>query len=193
MLKHKFTLRETILLLIAVVLALGIFYYQVILKNLNDAKEIYNTNSLQDQMTVLVAKAAKKKNMEEYIDEHVNDSYGEIAVYNNLASEIDALASVFEGKVDNVSINWDEPTLLDTIVRRNATISFKTNDYNIAKQVISGISNLEYRCIITTLSLSDNNKTSLDESEEVSVTLKVTFFETTDGATNTSGLVVIEE
>lgn len=193
MLKHKLSLKEIILVLVAVILALGIFYYEVILKNYNEAKSTYDTSILQDEYSILLAKAQKQKTMQDYIDSHDDKSLGTIATYNNQANEINALASVFSGKIDNVSISWNDPTLTDNIVRRNATISFKTNSYDLAKELIKNISELKYRCIITNLSMSDSNTKSLSSSSEISVSLNVTFFETIEGASDTSGLVIEDE
>lgn len=193
MLNHKFTLRETILLLVAAFLALGIFYYQVVVKNYNEAKELYNTSGIAEELTILQAKVAKKQSMEDYLSKHSNDSYGEIAVYNNLSNEISALANIFDGKVDNVSISWSEPTLDGTIVRRNASISFKTNNYALTKNLVSNINSLKYRVIITNLSITSDNKENLSSSSSISVNMNLTFFETTVGATNTSGLTIIEQ
>lgn len=189
MLNRKFTLRETILILIAAILALGIFYYQVIVKDYNEAKVIYNVSSLEDELTVLSAKASRKKTMEDYIEKHNDEVVGEVAVYNNLANEIDALASVLNENVENVSINWNEPTLSNKTVRRNANITFNASSYSIAKQIVKDIANLQYRCIVTQLSMSTDSDTSLNRTDKVSVSMTVTFYETTDGSTNTSGLV----
>ncbi len=189
MLNRKFTLRETILILIAAILALGIFYYQVIVKDYNEAKVIYNVSSLEDELTVLSAKASRKKTMEDYIEKHNDEVVGEVAVYNNLANEIDALASVLNENVENVSINWNEPTLSNKTVRRNANITFNASSYSIAKQIVKDIANLQYRCIVTQLSMSTDSDTSLNRTDKVSVSMTVTFYETTEGSTNTSGLV----
>lgn len=189
MLNRKFTLRETILILIAAILALGIFYYQVIVKNYNEAKVIYNVSSLEDEMTVLTAKASRKKTMEEYISKHDDEVVGEVAVYNNLANEIEALSSIFDEKVENVSINWNEPTVSDKTVRRNANITVSCSSYDQAKQIVREIANLKYRCIITQLSMSTDSDSSLNRTDTVNLSMTVTFYETTEGSTNTSGLV----
>ncbi len=192
MLNHKFTLRETILLLVAAFLALGIFYYQVVVKNYNEAKQLYNSSGIAEELMILEAKVAKKENMEDYISKHSSDSYGEIAVYNNLSNEISALANIFDNKVDNVSISWSEPTLDGTIVRRNASVSFKTNDYTLTKTLISNINSLRYRVIISNLNVTSDNKDNLNISSSISVSMNLTFFETTVGASSTNGLTVVE-
>lgn len=188
MLKHKFSLRETILLCIAAVLALGIFYYEAIEKNYQKALHQYDTTNIQSEMDLLDVKEAKMRSMESYIEEHSDANQGEVAIYNNLANEIDALANILQPTASNVSIQWAEPYLTDTIVRRNADITCTVPSYVIAESVIDQIVNLQYKCIISSLSISSSDTMSVDTSTGVSVSMTVTFFETIDGAGNTNGL-----
>lgn len=188
MLKHKFSLRETILLCIAAVLALGIFYYEAIEKNYQKALHQYDTTNMQSEMDLLDVKEAKMRSMESYIEEHSDANQGEVAVYNNLANEIDALANILQPTASNVSIQWAEPYLTDTIVRRNADITCTVPSYVIAESVTDQIVNLQYKCIISSLSISSSDTMSVDTSTGVSVSMTVTFFETIDGAGNTNGL-----
>lgn len=188
MLKHKFSLRETILVCIAAVLALGIFYYEAIEKNYQKALHQYDTTNMQSEMDLLDVKEAKMRSMESYIEEHSDANQGEVAIYNNLANEIDALANILQPTASNVSIQWAEPYLTDTIVRRNADITCTVPSYVIAESVIDQIVNLQYKCIISSLSISSSDTMSVDTSTGVSVSMTVTFFETIDGAGNTNGL-----
>lgn len=188
MLKHKFSLRETILLCIVAILALGIFYYEAIEKNYQKALHQYDTTNMQSEMDLLDVKEAKMRSMESYIEEHSDANQGEVAVYNNLANEIDALANILQPTASNVSIQWAEPYLTDTIVRRNADITCTVPSYVIAESVIDQIVNLQYKCIISSLSISSSDTMSIDTSTGVSVSMTVTFFETIDGAGNTNGL-----
>lgn len=188
MLKHKFSLRETILVCIAAILALGIFYYEAIEKNYQKALHQYDTTNMQSEMDLLDVKEAKMRSMESYIEEHSDANQGEVAIYNNLANEIDALANILQPTASNVSIQWAEPYLTDTIVRRNADITCTVPSYVIAESVIDQIVNLQYKCIISSLSISGSDAMSVNTSESVSVSMTVTFFETIDGASNTNGL-----
>lgn len=188
MLKHKFSLRETILICIAAILALGIFYYEAIEKNYQKALHQYDTTNMQSEMDLLDVKEAKMRSMESYIEEHSDANQGEVAIYNNLANEIDALANILQPTASNVSIQWAEPYLTDTIVRRNADITCTVPSYVIAESVIDQIVNLQYKCIISSLSISSSDTMSVDTSTGVSVSMTVTFFETIDGAGNTNGL-----
>lgn len=188
MLKHKFSLRETILVCITAILALGIFYYEAIEKNYQKALHQYDTTNMQSEMDLLDVKEAKMRSMESYIEEHSDANQGEVAIYNNLANEIDALANILQPTASNVSIQWAEPYLTDTIVRRNADITCTVPSYVIAESVIDQIVNLQYKCIISSLSISSSDTMSVDTSTGVSVSMTVTFFETIDGAGNTNGL-----
>lgn len=188
MLKHKFSLRETILLCIAAILALGIFYYEAIEKNYQKALHQYDTTNMQSEMDLLDVKEAKMRSMKSYIEEHSDANQGEVAIYNNLAKEIDALANILQPTASNVSIQWAEPYLTDTIVRRNADITCTVPSYVIAESVIDQIVNLQYKCIISSLSISSSDTMSVDTSTGVSVSMTVTFFETIDGAGNRNGL-----
>ena len=174
MLKHKFSLRETVLVCIAAILALGIFYYEAIEKNYQKAFHQYDTTNM--------------RSIKSYIEEHSDANQGEVAVYNNLANEIDALANILQPTASNVSIQWAEPYLTDTIVRRNADITCTVPSYVIAESVIDQIVNLQYKCIISSLSISGSDTISVNTSESVSISMTVTFFETTDGAVNINGL-----
>ena len=188
MLKHKFSLRETVLVCIAAILALGIFYYEAIEKNYQKAFHQCDTTNIQSEMDLLDVKEAKMRSMKSYIEEHSDANQGEVAVYNNLANEIDALANILQPTASNVSIQWAEPYLTDTIVRRNADITCTVPSYVIAESVIDQIVNLQYKCIISSLSISGSDAMSVNTSESVSVSMTVTFFETIDGAGNINGL-----
>ena len=189
MLKHKFSFRESLLVIVAVVVGLGIFYYQFVYKEYQNALKQYDNTTVEEQTTILLAKANKMQAMQNYIEQHAEESTGEVASYNNLANEIDALASILNDKSSNVSINWSEPYLTDTIVRRNADITLHVSSYNEAENIIQNIANLQYKCVISSLSISGTNTTNIDETNDVTVSMEVTFFETVEGAENTNGLV----
>lgn len=190
MLKHKFSLRESVLVIVAAIVGLGIFYYQFVYKEYQNALKQYDKTTVEEQTTILLAKANKMQTMQNYIDQHAQETTGEVSTYNNLANEIDSLASILNDKSSNVSINWAEPYLTDTIVRRNADITLHVSSYNEAENIIQNIANLQYKCVISSLSISGTNTSNIDETNDVTVSMEVTFFETIEGAENTNGLVI---
>lgn len=184
--KRSFTARELLLICIAVVMALGIFYYEFVYKGFSQSVEQYNVANLDDELTLVQMKAADEAQMKLEIKAASGTKKAEVAIYNNLANEVSTLGTILNGNAENVSITWSAPTVDDSTVRRQAAISFKTGDYASAKALVQAISDAKYRNIISNLSLN-NNTSGNDTSTSVSLTL--TFFETTVGASSTEGLI----
>ena len=185
--KHTFTSREKILMFLCAVLALGIFYYEAVYKSVTDGIAKYDTAELQDELTVAQTKAAQEAMMKNTInDSSATAQKGTIAVYNNLANEVNALGSILNNQAENVSITWSSPTVTDTTVRRQAGISFKTTHYASARSLIQAINDNPYRNIISNVTVSNDEKNS-----SCTATLTVTFFETTKGAASTEGLITV--
>lgn len=190
MLKRGLTLREKILLLVCILIGLGIFYYQVIYKSFQNSMEAYDISNIQNQTVILQAQVARKKTMQQYLIDHKDDTYGELAMYNNLSKEIGELARIFEG-IDNLSISWSDPTLLNKTVRRNANVSFSVVGYQRVVDLVKAIKNCKYRCLISDLSISTNRDRVLDDNSTVSVRIVITFFEMVDDNTNLEGLIIL--
>ncbi len=190
MLKYKFSFREVILLLIAAVLGLCIFYYSVIYKSYNEAITKYDTSSLDSEVLILSAKVDKLEQMEDYINNHVDDYVGSVVSYDNLVNLFSDFSNDLDGNVENISISLDDPLNSDGIVRRNASVSFTASNNALVNNIITSISKSKYRVVINDVSVSTNkNSTSLADSDEVNVSLSLTFFETTSEAKYEYGLI----
>lgn len=185
--KHTFTRRELILILICAVLALGIFYYEFAYKNIMADIDAHNTDNLTDELTITEAKAVRYQKMKTAIAEGKTNT-GEIAVYNNLANEVAEVGNILNGNAEDISIQWNEPVWDNPLVRRQADISFETGSYDSAKSLIQSMINCRYRNVVTDLDISSDNDEALGETDEVTVSLTITFFETTDNASTTQGL-----
>jgi len=189
--KHKFTSRELLLIIIAAFLALGIFYYELVYKSVVNSVNTYDVTSLQDQLIIEQAKASSEKQMKDAIEaEKANPSTGEVEVYNNLANEVNELGRILNGSAEEVSISWASPTLTDTTVRRIATISFKAKSYDTARSLIKSINDMKYKNSISKISLA--HSTSSTDTSTVTVSMTLTFFETTTGATSLEGLITTD-
>ena len=190
MLKYKFSFREVILLLIAAVLGLCIFYYSVIYKSYTQAISKYDTSSLESDLLILSAKVTKFEEMEEYIDNHSDDYVGSVVSYDNIVNLFSDFSSDLDGNVENISISLDDPVNSDGIVRRNASISFSASNNSIVNAIITSITKSKYRVVINDVSVFTNkNSTSLADSDEVNASLSLTFFETTSEAKYEYGLI----
>jgi hypothetical protein len=189
--KHKFTSRELLLIIIAAFLALGIFYYELVYKSVVNSVNTYDVTSLQDQLIIEQAKASSEKQMKDAIEaEKANPSTGEVEVYNNLANEVNELGRILNGSAEEVSISWASPTLTDTTVRRIATISFKAESYDTARSLIKSINDMKYKNSISKISLA--HSTSSTDTSTVTLSMTLTFFETTTGATSLEGLITTD-
>lgn len=184
---HKFTARETLLILICAVLALGIFYYEFAYKNLKKQIDSYSTENLTDELTVAQAKMAKYQQMKKAIADG-SKSKGTVAVYNNQTAEIAELGDILNNSARNIKITWDDPTLSGTTVRRNAEISFDTTGYTTARHLVDAIINCKFRNVATDIEIKSNTDLPLSNSDDITSTMTVTFFETTTGAASTKGL-----
>ena len=86
MLKRKFTVRETVLLLFMSILFLGIFYYLLVASPVNE--EISKCSSQQvpveDDISTELIKASRKKKMLDEMEQSAGEPQGELKPYNNL-------------------------------------------------------------------------------------------------------------
>lgn len=185
---HKFTAREILLILVCAALALGIFYYEFAYKSLKKEIASYNTDELTDELTVTQARAKKYKDMKETIASGEGKSQGTIAVYDNLVSEVAELGDILNGNAQNIKITWEDPTVSGTTVRRQAEIAFDTTNYTRARQLVNEIINCRYRNVATDIEIKSNTDLPLSNSDDITSTMTVTFFETTTGAASTKGL-----
>ena len=196
MLSREFSTREKILILVAAILALGLLYYFFVFSYFKNQIALYDTAALNDELMVEQSKAMKINQMRQIIDESQGKIKGDLSVYNNQSAEIIEMGIIFDEDADNVSLNWSDPILTGTIVRRGVTINFHCESYQNFKNVLRKMSEMKYRCLIGNVLLSDNDKNNeqgIEYSTDLNSSIKVTFFETTEGATNLAGLTVVKD
>lgn len=201
MMSRKFTTRESILLLILSVIILAAFYYAILWRPVRE--EIANCKASQieveDSYAAEQIRATQKKGMLEKLDQIDKVSAGEIAVYNNIKNEMNELYNVLSNATD-YSLSFSQATASGSIVRRDISVTFQTDSYVTAHDILRMMHDNKYRCIIKNLGMSastNNQQTTPDAPAQnpglgrngmVNVNLTITFYETTDGATDLSGL-----
>ncbi|MBR3346061.1 MAG: hypothetical protein IKG37_03180 [Solobacterium sp.] len=193
MLKREFTMKEKILILVAAVLALGLLYYNFVYKFFQNQMALYDTAALEDELMVEQSKAMRISQMQQIIEESVGKVKGDLSVYNNQSSEIIEMGTIFDEDTENVSVNWSDPVLNGTIVRRDVNITFHTASYENFKNVLRKMSEMKYRCLIRNVTVSDGDSRAsngLQMSSDINASISVTFFETTEGATSLAGLTI---
>lgn len=190
MLKYKFSNREIILLLIAVMLGLGLVYYSVILKSYNENVAKYDTANLETELAISDSKLAKYQDMKNYIEQYEDVYVGSVVSYDNIVNLFYNFSDVLDGKVKGINITVVDPIELETIVRRDVTISFIANNNEIVNNILSYFEDCEYRVIINKVQVSTKEDGyNLNNSGEVNASIVLTFFETTKDAKYNYGLV----
>lgn len=190
MLKYKFSNREIILLLIAVMLGLGLVYYSVILKSYNENVAKYDTANLETELAISDSKLTKYQDMKNYIKQYEDVYVGSVVSYDNIVNLFYNFSDVLDGKVKGINITVGDPVELETIVRRDVTISFIANNNEIVNNILSNFEDCEYRVIINKVQVSTKEDGyNLNNSGEVNASIVLTFFETTKDAKYNYGLV----
>lgn len=190
MLKYKFSNREIILLLIAVMLGLGLVYYSVILKSYNENVAKYDTANLETELAISDSKLAKYQDMKNYIEQYEDVYVGSVVSYDNIVNLFYNFSDVLDGKVKGINITVGDPIQLETIIRRDVTISFIANNNEIVNNILSYFEDCEYRVIINKVQVSTKEDGyNLNNSGEVNASVVLTFFETTKDAKYNYGLV----
>lgn len=190
MLKYKFSNREIILLLIAVMLGLGLVYYSVILKSYNENVAKYDTTNLETELAISDSKLTKYQDMKNYIEQYEDVYVGSVVSYDNIVNLFYNFSDVLDGKVKGINITVGDPVELETIVRRDVTISFIANNNEIVNNILSNFEDCEYRVIINKVQVSTKEDGyNLNNSGEVNASIVLTFFETTKDAKYNYGLV----
>ena len=190
MLKYKFSNREIILLLIAVMLGLGLVYYSVILKSYNENVAKYDTANLETELAISDSKLAKYQDMKNYIEQYEDVYVGSVVSYDNIVNLFYNFSDVLDGKVKGINITVGDPIELETIVRRDVTISFIANNNEIVNNILSNFEDSKYRVIINKVQVSTKEDGyNINNTGEVNASIVLTFFETTKDAKYNYGLV----
>lgn len=187
MMSRRFTNREKILLIALSILLLGLLYYQFVVKDVERTILEYDTTDLETDLLVEQTKASEIMRMEaEMKDSDVNES-GYVATYNNVKNEINELNDIFSSAT-SYSFGFAEPVSDGNAVRRDISISFSARSYATAKTIIQRLNDCRYMCHIGNVSISSNADGGGVAAGAVSVSMNVTFFETTYNSDTTQGL-----
>ncbi len=186
-LNRKLSTKEVVLFLVLAFAFLALLYYEVVYIPLNEQLASYDTTDIESQMELEQARAQKIKAMNAEMAANKAESVGVVATYNNLKNEMKALNEIV-GKASTYNFSFQDPVGSGSTVRRNIGISFTANNYADAETIIRELYSCEYRLLIQDMTISPSSYDNL-EAGDVAVTMTVMFFETTDGATTTEGIV----
>lgn len=189
-LNRSFSTRETVLILVLVLLLVVACYYFLVVKNVSDTVAANNEQLAGIEMNIGVQEslAADRARMKAELDELGDDeTLPEVAVYDNIRNELNELNTLL-GSATTYNLSFGQPTVEGQLVRRTVTVSFTTPSYASALEVVRQLENDTYRCQISDFTMTGELLADGSVSS-VNAMLSVTYLETTNGATNTSGLV----
>jgi len=168
------TVREKILMCILGVLLVYLVYFYVFYTPTQAQIDHYKEEaiSIDDEILLSQAKAAKLNKMKAELDELLADGSTEIKelpVYDNSRNLMNSLHFIL-GQAREYSITFESEIENAGIVRRDVAISYECYEYNVAKEILQKINEGEYRCLIKDVVLKNNGA-------GYNVTVEVTYFE----------------
>lgn len=180
--KAKLSARETIMVLFLVVLLIGLVYYMGFYTPLQEelASISNQCSEIDTQITTAMAKVNAMDAMQAELDEILSrpaDEITEIAPYDNKEVVLTQLYGIL-GQTEEYSLNFTDPDVQDDgTVRRNISMSFRCANYKAAKAVIRDLTDSQWRCLVSNLSIVAEDDNLLGDAVTVSAT--ITFFEHT--------------
>lgn len=181
MIKKKFTLRETVMVVFLVVLLVGVVYYMGFYQPTTAEIALIQQQVVDadSQIAAASAKIASIDAMQAELDEifsRPEDEITEIAPYDNAKAVMAQLNGIL-ALSNEYNLSFQEPTVqADGTVRRVISMSFSCANYSVARVILENLANNQWRCLVSNLSISASEDFT---QESVSVSATVTFFEST--------------
>ena len=170
------------MLVFLVVLLIGVGYYMFFYTPLqNDLSALAIQSSECDTaITTSMGKVKKMDDMQAELDEifaRPAAEITEIAPYDNKEVVLNQLYGIL-GRTSDYSLNFTDPEVQpDGTVRRNISMRFRCESYEAAKDVIRDLTDSQWRCLVSNLSISCDEGDMMTMG--VNVTATITFFEHT--------------
>lgn len=174
----KMTVREKVLMGILGVLVLFCVYYFVFLVPVTEKIDacVNESLSIEEQLIIFDATAEKKKMMEGELEAIFSGEKGdvkELPAYDNSQNVMNQLSYLLTD-AEQYEISFSSVEEIDSTVRRGVTLNFTCKNYDVAKRILSSISESDYRCILKDLYISKQENM---EETAYNVIVDVVYFE----------------
>ena len=172
--KHVFTNREKILLVILAVLLIAVGYWKLILTPINDSIDALRqqTASEQDALIQDSARAARLTQMKAELETLLSDPNAKpLPDFDNSEKLLVELNTILSGT--DYTLNFANPTPLETgsaILARPIFLTFEVSTYSAARAVLDALHDSQYVNLISDLNMDLKGST-------VRTTLSLTYFE----------------
>ena len=186
-LSRDFTPMEKILLTVLGVLLIVLVYYRFVDQPVRTAinTAVSERETLQAELNALNVRLEHLDRMEAELSEiHREGAASRMPSYNNSKEELQLLNDVLSVTTQYV-IHFADVTRDGDQIRRDFTLQFTCPDYATMEQVLSGLANSPYRCLIGDVNCAISSK---EPEGSVAVSATATFYETMVGGTPDSGL-----
>ena len=180
--KSKLSGREMFMVVMLVLLVVGVAYYMGFYTPLQQelATIASQSSSVDSQISAASSRIAKMDMMQKELDEifsRPEDEITEIAPYDNKEVVLNQLNGILQASLE-YNLSFAEPSIQDDgTVRRNVVMNFRCADYYSAKSIIRSLTDSQWRCLVSNLSLSGGGDIM---DGEVQVNATITFFESTN-------------
>ena len=172
--------RETVLLVIMILLIIGIGYYKFILEPINNSVDNYMmmTQDEQDQIMQNTALIQKKKSMEAELEElFAQGTPTAIPSFDNAGILMVQLHSILDDSLDyTLSFGVTASLKCGYLLRRPSKMEFRAADYYDARRIINRIHGSDNISQISDLEIALLDRDDNGEGA-VKVTMVVTYFE----------------
>ena len=185
--KKTFSAFETALVVLLILLLIAVPYYFFVHTPVTEgiAAAKSQAEEAQNQVTIYTARKAKMNQMQKFIDEKkAEKGVASIQPYDNQSEVMNFLYGVLLDKTNDLVVNQSiAMPSSGYVVRRNMSISFKCESFEIAEEIVNELEAGSYLSQITVLSVTPTRGTNAEGGrtdildEGVNVNLSIVFFE----------------
>lgn len=191
-LSRQFSRREKVLMLFMAIIIVGAGYYFMVHQPVTETIDIAESeiNEYTTENEILRAKAAKKKQMLEEVEQMLIDpDVQEIPAYDNLSLLTAFLNSELKKStsydISCGAVQFDEES---HIYRRPVQVTCNVRDYKTGEKIIEGITNCQYCSQVNNVTFTPNYRNEVNmethirrveniEDGPITLKLSITFYE----------------
>lgn len=173
--KRQFSNREKVLLVILALLLVACVYYILVEKPVSDTllDASQRQSAAESELAIASAQLEKMHQMQSALASLDQTAQADVPDYDNAKNVVNLLNQAMT-LTDAYTLTFQPVTQEGAIVRRTVQMNFRCGGYQIGKQVLKTLLESDYRCRVTSMSVSSSSDI---RDEEVNVNASVTFYE----------------
>lgn len=174
--KRQFSLREQILMVILAILLIACVYYILVEKPVQDTlmDASQRQSEAESQMTIASAQIQKMHQMQTALEQLEQTAQADVPDYDNAKNVVELLNRAMS-VTNEYNLTFQPVTTDGSIARRTIQMNFRCDSYATAKQVLQTLLDSNYRCRITSMSVTGGGGDI--SQQQVTVNASVTFYE----------------